>query len=312
MLVIAFNHARFVEQCLDSCFAQTLPARVLVIDDASPDGTADVVAAYSSRTGRELTLVRHPVNRGLGPSLAEGLAMVETEFLAYLAADDWIEPERCAVQVAALRAGGPGCALSYSDVFRADEDGTPIPGVLSTGMGAAWQPGVEDLFAALIEDNWIPAPSVMVRTDALRRVGGYDPGLFYEDHDVALRLAREHTFAFVEPPIATHRELVGSLGNRMFLQEANRPEWLRARVRLYGKHLGFRADLDGRIATMIRAWVLTLYAAGEPPHWVAGELARLLPFLPAELRHTTRGYVALARARVPGSAVARLRALRHR
>ena len=268
-LVVAYNHAAYVEQCLDSIAAQATAWRAIIVDDASTDGTPDVIKAYLERTGFPATFVAHGDNRGLGASLAEGLDLVETEFLAYIAADDWMEPGRTHVQIAAMREAGPDCALSYSDVYRADQHGEFFDDLLSVGMGSSWQPAARDVYEALLEGNWIPAPSIMVRVALLRRVGGYDPEIPYEDHDVALRLARHYSFAYVPTPVATHRELSTSLGAHLFFEPWMEQTLLTARVNIYRKHLGVAERYDRVIVPMVHGWLLRLYLAGYAPGWVS-------------------------------------------
>ena len=102
----------------------------------------------------------------------------------------------------------------------------------------------------------------MIRTQALRDAGGYDESIFYEDHDVCLRLARSHDLVCVDEPLATHRELATALG-RKFFQPEYRDEWLAARVRLLEKHLGFRDDCNALIAGLILELTWQRYLAGS-------------------------------------------------
>ena len=309
-VVVTFNHARWVEQCLDSAVNQTLGrSRVIVIDDASTDTTVSVVNRYMSRHPGTVELLAHTVNQGLGPSLVEGLALVDTTYFGYIAGDDWMEPERLAIQVPAMEAAGGRAGLSYSDVYRADDVGQRIGTTLSERMGESWQPRAVKPYRLLLEGNWIPAPSILLRTHALREVGGYDPELFYEDHDVVLRVARDHDLVFVDTPLATHRELDGSLGNRMFFRAEHRVEWLQARFRILDKHLG--GDHDDYLAAEMYRLLIASYMCGASVAWTRTGLRRLEPLLisqPADMRW----FLVLARLRVPGRVAARLTGLRAR
>lgn len=303
-LVVAYNHAAFIEQCLDSIRGQTEAAELIVIDDASTDNTRDVLRDYASRTGHEFRAIIHDTNVGLGPSLVEGLALVETEFFGYIAGDDWMEPERTQVQVSAMHDAGPTCALSYSDVYRADDQGVRIEPTLSVGMGAEWQPESTEPYPLLLRANWIPAPSIMIRTQPLRDVGGYDPDIFYEDHDVVLRLTRDYEAACIDTPLATHRELTTSLGHRMFFYEETRSAWLRARVLIMRKHLPGRTENTHHfVATQVRDMLVALYMRGESPDWLRGHLTELSPHLPGDV--LIRRHLRLIRWRVPGRVTAK-------
>ncbi|NHA70284.1 glycosyltransferase family 2 protein [Phycicoccus flavus] len=301
VVVVVYAQARFVEQCLDSVRAQTCRPRLVVVDDASPDDSADVVRRWAERTGFPVELVAHAENRGLGASLAEALDLVTTPFLAYIAGDDWMEPERVEVQHRAMEEAGDRCALSYSDVHRADESGVRLHPTFAQQHAADWGSREPDVYAALLRRNWIPAPSTMLRTSALRSVGGYDPEIFYEDHDVALRIARRYEVLALESCLATHRELTGSYGHRMFFTDAQRSAWLRARVLIYRKHLGHDESTDAVIVPMLLAWLRELYLRGEPVAWVRARYAEVRRAGP---RPGTGGKVlALSRLGVPGRLV---------
>lgn len=305
ILVVTYRQARWVEQCLQSCLVQTVPVRLVVIDDASDDGSADVVRRWADETDTDLQLIAHETNVGLGPSLAEGLSLVRTDFFAYLAGDDWMEPDRVEQQAAAFDRAGDPCVLVYSDCYRADADGHRFDALFSEGLGSDWRPHLHHAFEALIADNWIPAPTVMIRTVALRQAGGYDPRLFYEDHDAYLRLSKVGEFRCIDRPLATHRELTTSLGHRMFFYPDTADEWSRAKILIYSKHLGSSAGLDAAIAQRIAIWTVRIYKKGSAtPTEVAHWLQEAVPYL-ATGRARFRLYERLARLGVPGRWLAR-------
>lgn len=282
ILVVSYEQAAWIEQCLDSCLAQTKTAKIIVVDDASPDRTADVVRNWIANHATDAELIAHKVNVGLGRSLVEGLAHVDTEFFAYIAGDDWMEPERVEKQVAVFRNDGPECVLVYSDCYRADDKGNRIDALFSEGLNDGWKPHVRHAFYDLLDENWIPAPTVMIRTESLRDVGGYDPEIFYEDHDSYLRLARAGQFRCLSTPLATHRELTSSLGHRMFFYAETAPLWTRAKVLIYRKHLGFSSSKNADVAQRICVWAIRLYKLEvSSPNETSRWLGEAIPYLPA-------------------------------
>ena len=87
VVVPIYNVEAYLEECLDSLLRQTVPdLEVVLVDDGSTDGSADIARAYVDRDPR-LRLVTQP-NAGLGAARNTGTAHATGEFLAYLDSDD--------------------------------------------------------------------------------------------------------------------------------------------------------------------------------------------------------------------------------
>jgi glycosyltransferase involved in cell wall biosynthesis len=92
ILVPTWNAAATVERALESVLAERdVPLEVVVVDDASTDGTADVVAEIATRDPR-IVLLTLETNEGVSNARNRGLAAVRGEWLAFLDADDRFLP----------------------------------------------------------------------------------------------------------------------------------------------------------------------------------------------------------------------------
>lgn len=92
----AYNAAAYVCDALESAFSQTWPpVEVIVVDDGSTDGTADIVTGFSPR-------VRYLREENAGPAAARnrGMQAARGNFFAFLDADDLWHPEKLARQAA--------------------------------------------------------------------------------------------------------------------------------------------------------------------------------------------------------------------
>lgn len=99
ILVAAYNAERYIGECLDSLVAQTQPGvEVIVIDDASEDGTADIVRGYVAGDGN-ISLITLPVNRGQAHARNVGLKQAHGRYIGFLDADDWLSADAIAEAV---------------------------------------------------------------------------------------------------------------------------------------------------------------------------------------------------------------------
>lgn len=306
VVVACYNHERFVEKCLESVFQQSRPVdRLIITDDASSDGTQDRVHRLLEERGWTASLLFHEVNRGVCATFNEALAVVETEYVAFISADDWMAPRRVEVHAGLLDLNPDAC-LVYGNMLLAAEDGTPTGKTYDSVWPEGWPGGDhDDLFTRLIECDWIPAPSVMSRTGRLRSVGGYDESLYYEDYDMWLKLAKAgYGFAFSPEPLVYYRNHESQMSKTRDL------ELFRAttNLRMYSKHLGHSPQVDAFLKPRLEVWSAVTYRDCEQPREVASLLwstARELRSPKAQLR------ALLASLGVAHSQVSRLRPRRH-
>lgn len=143
IVIVAFNHAAYVRECLESALQQTLrPERIVIIDDRSQDRTVSVVADLIADLPQSPTTVElrvHSENVGLCRSLNEALADVSTEYMAYISADDVMEPERLETQLPVIALAGERCAAVYSDAYRMSAGGC-YPNCSATRMSGRRAP----------------------------------------------------------------------------------------------------------------------------------------------------------------------------
>jgi glycosyltransferase involved in cell wall biosynthesis len=98
-VIPAFNCAAYVGEAIDSVLEQSYrPTEIIVVDDGSTDGTADVVAAYKNH-------VRYLRQSNAGPAAARnhGLRAACGDFIALLDADDIWHPEKLDRQMSCFR-----------------------------------------------------------------------------------------------------------------------------------------------------------------------------------------------------------------
>jgi glycosyltransferase involved in cell wall biosynthesis len=155
-----FNGERYLEEALQSVFAQTYrPIEVVVVDDGSTDSTAAIAAAHGDRV-----LVLQQANAGPSPATNRGIKAARGELLAFLDADDRWPPQKLALQAEHL-AAHPDIAVVFAHARN------------------FWIPELrqeEARYAGHRITRPLPAytrGTMMARRSAFDAVGGFDPGM---------------------------------------------------------------------------------------------------------------------------------------
>jgi glycosyltransferase involved in cell wall biosynthesis len=200
VLVTTYRHARFVEEALESLRAQTCSNfETIITDDASNDGTGDIIERWLGRTGFPARFIRNPTNRGICANRNAALDVAQGRFVASLSGDDAYTPDRIERQLACFLEQPSEVAAVYSDAVLMDADSRDL-GVsyIADKLGGAPQPDDAGLFRKLLlDDCFLPAPAVMVRRRALDAVGRYDESFYFEDLYMWLELSHRFRFHFL-------------------------------------------------------------------------------------------------------------------
>lgn len=258
VVIVAYRHEQWIAECLSSVTQQSAPPeQVIVIDDASGDNTP-AIARNVAREHPELRweIIANEDNVGLTRNLNRALERADQPYFAYISADDRMMPPRLERQVAALNKSPKQTVWSYSDAWREDEHRKLLPDLFSQKY--KWPQRLNgQIFREIATSNFVPAPSIMVRTQTLKDIGGYDEDLFFEDLDVLLRLCGAGEVVCVPEPLVVFRELPTSLGHSKFKSED--PAFLRALSLILAKHVD--SAIEGRDELRRRLWHLSLRQA---------------------------------------------------
>jgi hypothetical protein len=177
VVVPCYRYGHFLEDSVGSVLADPgLDVRVLVIDDASPDDSADRARELAQRDPR-VEVVVHPENRGHIATYNEGLLeWCDADYAVLLSADDRLTPGALRRAVEYLDAT-PDAGMVYGHYLRFDgSDGLPRA---RTGRPRPRTYDGQDWLRRRFRhgNGCIASPEVVVRTSVQRAVGGYDPEL---------------------------------------------------------------------------------------------------------------------------------------
>ncbi len=270
VVIVAYNSADHLATCVAAAREWSAVARIIVVDNASTDASAEIAASVADE------VVRSPCNRGFGAGQNLGAALVTTDVFLALNPDARIHPEGLARGLAVLQSTTQAAATQ--GIVRRVADG----GVERT-FGR--EPGVADLLAhrlrlrervgeralkavapfvglgyfshrepaaPIVETKFLAAVAPLIRTDAFRSVAGFDEDyfLYAEDVDLSVRLRGAGWLLLsVHEEWATHVGAASTAGHR----DIKEAEWWRGHRRLVSKHWTGARRMAGLTLTMGRS-----------------------------------------------------------
>ncbi len=215
IIVPVYNGERYLRESLDSILAQTYSNfEVLLMDDASTDSTAHIIASYGSR----VRCHRQPANRGIYGNMNDGIEMARGEYIAIYHSDDVYNRDIVEREVAFLQRYPEAGAVFCSDIF-IDAEGCERGRLQLVSEVRGGRPlGYGVIFNALLtyKNRILRCPSCMVRRSVYADVGTYRDQEFRNTSDLEmyLRIARKYPIGILEQHLFRYRWGHGNSGQR--------------------------------------------------------------------------------------------------
>lgn len=236
VVIPTFNRSHVLGRCLRSILAQTYrDFEVIVVDDGSKDDTESTISAIADQ---RIVFIQHPRNLGQAAARNTGIWAAKGRYIAFQDSDDEWLPEKLERQVKLFEASPENIGVVYTGRWAAGEDGRlHIP-----------SPKIEkregNIRASLLRGGFITSQTVMVRTESVRKVLGFDESLRHlEEWDLWIRISREVRFRYIpEPLVILHASKDGASFNQQALAQS-----LEAILR---KHSGEFASAGRKVLAM--------------------------------------------------------------
>jgi len=195
------NRAHLLGRGIQSILGQSFTdLELLVVDDASSDGTLDVVKAFRDERVRYIKLAS---NVGGGAARNAGVSQARAPVIAFQDSDDiWLPQklERCMERLERE----PGLIGVFSAFWQIE------------GRSAVYRPaGVPEqasMAVGILRENFIDTPTSVIRRTVFEQAGGFDPGLpRYQDWELFIRLLRRGAMAYINEPLVLSFVTPGSI-----------------------------------------------------------------------------------------------------
>lgn len=215
VVILCYNHSRFVEEAVISAVRQTYkPVEIVAVDDASTDGSDKILEKLSEKY--TFQLIRNKKNLRNCRSFNQALKWASGKYIIDLAADDLLMPERIKKGVEVLENLPEDYGVHFCDAELIDEKGRGLKthyqrnaqGQLREDVPQGW------IFKDLLERYFICTPSMMTKKKVLDELGGYDENLSYEDFDFWVRSSKKYRYIFTDDVLVKKRVIKNSLSAR--------------------------------------------------------------------------------------------------
>ena len=207
VIIPVHNGERYLADAIESVLAQTYrPIQLIVVDDGSDDGTAEIATSF-----REVRYI-YQTNQGHAAAMNAGIRAVRGEFVAFLDADDLWTPNKLSVQINYLQKHPDvGCVIAKMQNFV--EPGTGPPSRMTRDL-------------ALTEYAALQVGALVARRTVFEQIGGFDTTYEHaKDVDWFVRAREAGIVMAILPEILLHRRLHGS--NRSYHTQARTLEFMR-------------------------------------------------------------------------------------
>lgn len=255
VFITSYNQKKYLIEAIESVLAQSLkPFQIVIVDDASNDGSHEVIEGYRSRYPQLIVPIYHKTNSGVAQARIDALNAVKGDYVTYVDGDDRFLPDKLEKESRVLKEN-PHAKIAFSNNFYMNEEGK------HTGVWAdSAKPPEGYVFCQTFARDF-PRRSLfrmeLVDYDAWRSIGFHDPYLdLYEDFDMRIRLTKKYKVVYYDEPLSEIR-----LHDRG-LSKAETPKHIESVEYIYKKNSNLLEDLSTDkkryVEKMFYAWVADL------------------------------------------------------
>lgn len=218
VIITSYNQQELLREALESAINQTYkPLEILVCDDASTDGSHDMILEYAERFGDFIKPILHKENHGVSANRNSGISAAAGKWISFLDGDDVYYPDKLRLEVEALKMN-PYAQIAYSNFYFVDENRVKIriwsedPQNLPRG----------DIFFKVFTRDF-PSNTLfrgeLVSKSLIDQVHGYDEGrAIMEDWDFKIRITRNGHAVCNTTPQLEYRFNAGGIHNTTELE----------------------------------------------------------------------------------------------
>lgn len=281
--ISSYNQKSVLGEAIESVLTQSVkPHQIIIVDDASVDGSQELISAYYSRYQDIIQPIYHELNMGISYSRAEALKHVTGDYVTYVDGDDRFLPGKIESELDTLLRN-PHADIAFSNVRYTDWEGN---------QQRIWveetPPPQGSVFCETFSRNY-PKGNLfrveLVNYHAWKQIGFHDPYLrdLYEDYDMRIRMTKRLETTYCEKINSEYRQ------HDKGLSRANYRSHFRALDYIFKKNLYLLRDIERhtRKETIKRTkeWIAGVASRAIADCIAKGQIREALLLLPAAWRY---------------------------
>ena len=208
ILIPSYNHEIFISECLDSIVRQPYSnLELVIVDDCSTDATPQIIESFIEKKNHRFTRVvfqKHTENLGIPRTFNELLFLASGKYVKYIASDDKLHEESIFPFVEELE---KGYDIVYGDLLLITEKGKLIRRAKGLrDIGKNYTIDSFNICDCLHKEGPTVGSAWMMRTESLKKIGGFDENAIIEDWELVCRiLSRNLKISYIDKIAAYYR-----------------------------------------------------------------------------------------------------------
>jgi len=218
IVAICHKHAAYVIETLDSIRNQTYADIELIIINNLKDDCESIINDWIQKYEVNCLFIQNDQPKTVTQNCNIGLAHCNGKYFQAISCDDVLLPQKIEKQVQLFANLDDSYACVYSDLIYIDENG--LINTKETVQEKKQKKWGTELFPSgnlkneLSLLSFIPAPSVLLKTQIIKEINGYDEKYLFEDWPLWIKLCKNnYQFKGVNEPLVKWRLVPGSLGS---------------------------------------------------------------------------------------------------
>ncbi len=217
IVITTYNRLELLKRAVQSALEQTVGAEVVVVDNASTDGTQEYVLSL----GDAVVYVRNPTNANHAGAVNAGVKVASGEWVKLVDDDDYLAVN-CIEMMGKAIALRPESVICSCQAAQVNAEGTELSRTPTTGPGQIFYiPQADIHYGMLLEVVPFGTPiQVAVRRDAFLKSGGWDLSMTScDDIDSWIRVAEHGDALFINQCLAYRTVWPGGYDQKIALQQ---------------------------------------------------------------------------------------------